>query len=75
MAELTSEEAEQLELESYEEDVRRHRVMKGHPPEGPIFDMRSKEEIEQRIEELRKRTEETLKRLKELRDKKQEKSS
>lgn len=63
---LTPEQEEQLEVDSYEEDVRRHRVMKGHPPEGPIFEMRSEEEIEQRIAQSKERLEQLAKRLQEL---------
>jgi hypothetical protein len=45
---------EEQELASIEEDIRRHRVMKGHPPEGEIFQMPSEEEIKERIAELNK---------------------
>jgi hypothetical protein len=40
--------------EAIAEDVRRHRVMLGHPPEGPIFQQPSDEEIRKRIERLKK---------------------
>jgi redox-sensitive bicupin YhaK (pirin superfamily) len=49
-----------------ERDVIRHRVMKGHPPEGPIFQMRSAEEIAQRIKNLNERAVESTKRLAEF---------
>ena len=35
-------------------DLRRHRVMKGYPPEGPIFELRSEAETKRQIAELKR---------------------
>jgi hypothetical protein len=55
-------EDEQL-LAEVEADLRRHRVMKGHPPEGPIFQMPSKQETERRIKALNERVEQSNARI------------
>ncbi|HEY5743349.1 MAG TPA: hypothetical protein VIU12_28285 [Chryseolinea sp.] len=44
---------ERDEIAETEADVKRHRVMKGHPPKGDIFPRRSEAESAERIKRLR----------------------
>jgi hypothetical protein len=44
---------EQQRLAELDADIQRHRVMKGHPPTGPLFPKGSKEETARLLSRLR----------------------
>ena len=47
------------ELDELERDIARHRAMKGHPPTGPTFPVRSEAENQRRIAQMKESAKET----------------